>query len=223
MFKLEIMSKRSNAIKNRKEKRVYKKYGKDYFKNLREKSEKKYASIPPLNWGEEIGGKHVYCDRYFFEWSVPDKNGILNPIIEGAEEHILNFREENKDRKMKIYIGVDSQNYITYTRYVAVIVMRLHKNGAHELVARINLDKIYDVRYKLLREADVMGQVVRQFKSFFVENNIEFECHMDYNRATNLRSNGVVKEAESYLKTQGVNFELKPEAWAASTAADYFC
>lgn len=200
-----------------------KKYDKDFFKKLKEKSELKYAEIPALNWGESIGGEQVYPNRYYFNWCTLIKDKNLKPLTIDVKEHILKFREENKDKKMKVYLGVDSQNELLKTKYVAVIVLRFHKNGGHEIISTINLEKIYDTRYKLLREADIMAELVRNYKSFFEENNIQFECHMDYNRVTNFKSNGVIQEATSYLKVQNVKFKIKPEAWAASSAADYFC
>jgi predicted RNase H-related nuclease YkuK (DUF458 family) len=208
---------------SRKDYKIIKKYGKDFFKNLKEESVKKYEGIPALNWGETINGKHTYPDRYYFNWSTQDINGNLRKLNLDVEKYILDVRERNKDKKMKVFLGVDSQNELLKTKYVAVIVLRFHKNGAHEIVSTINLDKIYDTRYKLLREADIMAQLVRNYKEFFKENNLEYECHMDYNRVTNFKSNGVVQEAMSYFKTQEIEVKIKPDAWAASYAADHFC
>ena len=87
----------------------------------------------------------------------------------------------------------------------------------------MDLPKIYDYRYRLLKEADISAEFARSNKNFFKENEISLMIHGDYNSMTNHKSNGVVTEATNYLKTHGFNLEIKTNSWAASYAADYWC
>ena len=202
-----------------------KKFNKEFFKELREKSQITYQDVAALNWGETVDGKYTIIDRYFFDWSTVDKKNNLHPIKMDVNEYIMKFIEKsNKSGKsVDVYLGVDSQNRLLNTTFVAVIALHVDRNGVHEIVSRFNMPKIYDYRYRLLREADMLGEVGRKFIPFFRENEIPYDLHLDYNNSTNHKSNGVVTEATNYLKHLGYNPKIKPEAWAASCAADFLC
>lgn len=208
-----------------------KRYNKNFFKELREKSALHYESIPALNWGTTEDGKFVMSDRYHFNWKIQGENGHLVPLKEDVLEHIKNFKEQVKkeneklgvDRSVIAYIGADSQNYLSYTRFVAVIVLYVERNGAHVIVSRMDLPKIYDYRYKLLKEIDMLGELARNFKNFFDSIEMPFELHGDLNKSSNFKSNGVVEEATNYISFLGYKLKIKAEAWAASYGADYFC
>lgn len=208
-----------------------KKYNKDFFKELKSKSEKYYDSIPALNWGRTKDGKYTIDDRYHFDWKVQNSYGHLILLEEDVFSHIKKFKQETDEqsqilgveRTIKAYIGADSQNYLSFTRFVCTIVLHVEKNGAHVIVSRFDLPKIYDYRYKLLREIDMLGEIGRNFKDFFESVNMELELHGDLNKSSNHKSNGVVEEATNYIKHLGFNFKIKNEAFAATYAADHFC
>lgn len=208
-----------------------KRYDKDFFTQLREKSALHYDSTPALNWGSTEDGKFVMNDRYHFNWKVQNANGQLVPIDGSVFSHIENFKkgieDENKrtniTRSVKAYIGTDSQNYLSFTRFVSVIVLHVERNGAHVIVSRFDLPKIYDYRYKLLREIDMLGEIARNFKDFFKSVDMEFELHGDLNKSSNFKSNGVVEEATNYITYLGYKLKIKNDAFAASYAADHFC
>ncbi len=208
-----------------------KKYNKDFFKELKSKSVKYYEAIPALNWGKTKDGQYQMDDRYHFTWKVQNSAGHLVALEEDVFEHIKQFKEkialENQesklDRGIKAYIGADSQNYLSFTRFVCTIVLHVEKNGAHVIVSRFDLPKIYDYRYKLLREIDMLGELGRNFKDFFELVDMDFELHGDLNKSSNHKSNGVVEEATNYINYLGFKLKIKNEAFAATYAADHFC
>ena len=208
-----------------------KRYNKDFFKELKIKSEKYYDSIPALNWGTSKDGEYVIEDRYHFNWKVQNSAGHLTPLKEDVFTHIKEFKkqvdEQSKklkiNRSIKAYIGADSQNYLSYTRFVCVLVLHVEKNGAHVIVSRFDLPKIYDYRYKLLREIDMLGELARNFKDFFESVDMEFELHGDLNKSSNHKSHGVVEEASNYITHLGFKLKIKNDAFAATCAADHFC
>lgn len=200
-----------------------KKYSSNYFKELREKSASIYDSVPALNWGEIVDGNYVVTNRYDFNWKMstgPDKT--LIPIKTDIKDYILKIKNESV-RDMTVFIGTDSQNHLSYTRFSTVLVLYFYKNGAHVLVSKRDIPKIYDYRYRLLKEVDITGEIARNMKDFFEENKIPLELHSDFNRQTNFKSNGVVTEATNYFQHLGFKHKIKPEAIAASYCADYFC
>lgn len=209
-----------------------KKYNKDFFKELRAKSEKYYDSIPALNWGEMINEKYIINDKYNFIWKAEDREERkLKKIDCDVKDYILNFIKEEKDKQkiskidkeISVFFGTDSQNHLSFTRFVSVIVLYVKGNGAHVIVSKFDLPKIYDYRYRLLKETDITGEVVRGLKDFLDDNAIKFEVHSDYNSSTSFKSNGVVTEASNYMKHLGFDLKIKDKSFAASYAADFFC
>lgn len=208
-----------------------KKYSKDFFKELKTKSEKFYDSIPALNWGATKDDKYVIDDRYHFNWKIQNSSGHLVPLETDIFNHIKNFKEKTDanskemgiERSIKAYIGADSQNYLSFTRFVCTIVLHVEKNGAHVIVSRFDLPKIYDYRYKLLREIDMLGEIARNFKDFFNSVDMDLELHGDLNKSSNHKSNGVVEEATNYINHLGFKLKIKNESFAATYAADHFC
>lgn len=209
-----------------------KRINKDYLKDLRIKSSELYDNTSSLNWGEMVNGKYVIANRYNLIWKTEQgEDKHLTKIDIGVEDYILNFIKEEKEkqkiskieREVSIFFGTDSQNYLSYTRFVSVIVLYVNKNGAHVIVSKFDLPKMYDYRYRLLKETDITGEVVRNMKPFLKKNKINFEVHSDYNPSLAYKSAGVVQEATNYMKHLGFNLEIKPISFAASHSADYFC
>lgn len=194
---------------------------------VKEKSEKTYRNVSPLNWGESVDGKHTFKDRYEFDWhkvTGPDKTMIS--LGENLHEYIIDFKEKNEmtGRSVRIFVGTDSQNHLAFTRFVTVICLQVERNGVHVLVNRMDLPKIYDYKYRLLKEADVSAEFMRNNLAFFKSNNIPFEIHCDYNSKAFHKSNNVVMEAMNYFNTLGLkDVKIKSEAVGASYAADHFC
>lgn len=198
----------------------------NFFKSLRENSDKIYLNVTPLNWGVSINGNHEFIDRYVFKWKKvtgPEKN--LVPLEENLHDYILNFKKQNElaGRSVNVFVGTDSQNHLSFTRFVTVICLQVERNGVHVLVNRMDLPKIYDYKYRLLKEADVSAEFARNNKYFFKNNNIPIEIHCDYNSKSYHKSNLVVTEAMNYLNTMGFTAKIKSEAFGASYAADHFC
>lgn len=198
----------------------------NFFKSLRENSDKIYLNVTPLNWGVSVNGNHEFIDRYIFKWKkVTGPEKILTPLEEDLHEYILNFKKRNElaGRSVNVFVGTDSQNHLSFTRFVTVICLQVERNGVHVLVNRMDLPKIYDYKYRLLKEADVSAEFARNNKSFFRGNNIPIEIHCDYNSKSYHKSNLVVTEAMNYLNTMGFTAKIKSEAFGASYAADHFC
>lgn len=203
-----------------------KRLGNDYLKKLREQADKHYAGIPALNWGEMINGKYEVMNRYDFVWkyATGDTKSLV-PLKSDLHEYILKFKEScaKEGRAVTAFVGTDSQNHMSYTRFVTALCLMVERNGVHVIVSKMDMPKIYDYRYRLLRETDVTSEFIRNHKDFFKGSDMSLTIHADYNAGTNHKSNGVVTEATNYVKTHGYNLEIKPLSFGASYAADHFC
>lgn len=146
-------------------------------------------------------------------------------------EEVKKFIAASSD-ETKIYIGSDSERYKIkrgpnkgwYARYsTVVIVHRNGKNGA-KIFGRIDNEKDYDK--KLSRPAmRMMNEVYRASALYLeLEDSIgykDFEIHLDINPSVMHGSNVAMGQAMGYIKgMHGLTPKIKPEAFAASCAAD---
>ncbi len=203
-----------------------KKFSKDHFKKIREEASKSYYDVPALNWGSLVDGKYVVENRYEFKWKVAHgPNKTLTLLDMDLYDYIKKFQYENfmAGRNVNAIVGTDSQNHMSYTRFVTALCFQVEKNGVHVIVHKMDVPKIYDYRYRLLRESDISAEFARNNKDFFNEIGMPLEIHADYNGNENRKSNGVVTEATNFVKTNGFNLLIKPNAYGASYAADHFC
>lgn len=147
----------------------------------------------------------------------------------------LNIEEVKKaihesSLETKIYIGSDSKVIKTRkgrrVKYCTVVI--LHYDGKHggKIFSDIRTENFYgDARAPKLR---LLGEVQRCVEiGYEVLDAIgprDFEVHLDLNTSPEHKSNLAVKEALGYVMgTLGVTAKLKPDAFAASTAADLGC
>lgn len=203
-----------------------KKFNNAYFAALRANSAKLYGNIPALNWGELVDGKYTIKNRYDFNWrfATGSTKSLVNLPVD-LHTYILNFKEECEmaGRSVSVFIGTDSQNHMAYTRFVTVICLVVERNGVHVLMSKMDLPKIYDYKYRLLKESDISAEFARNHKDFFKNNGMPLTIHADYNAVPNHKSNSVVTEATNYMKTHGFDLHIKPVSFSASYAADWFC
>lgn len=202
----------------------------EFYKELKENSAKVYYDIPALNWGETINGQYAMTNRYIFNWKYSTgTTKSLVPLQMDLHDYILKFKHDCylAGRSISAFVGTDSQNHSSVTNYVTVICLKVAGNGVHVLVSKMNVPKIYENRYRLLKETDFTAEFVRNNKDFFVANNIPLEIHADYNEQTNHKSNGVVTEAKNYIGALGFDLVIKRQgvdgSWSASYGADRYC
>jgi predicted RNase H-related nuclease YkuK (DUF458 family) len=72
-----------------------------------------------------------------------------------------------------------------------------------------------NIKARMLQEAAFAIQTA-------LELNVPAEIHLDINPNPKFKSNAALKEALAYVKGMGLQAKVKPEAFAASCAADYF-
>ncbi len=72
---------------------------------------------------------------------------------------------------------------------------------------------------RLMKEVELAVDCALQIQSAVDQRC--FEVHLDINPDANYKSNSVLPMATGYISSQGLTYRIKPEAFAASTAADY--
>lgn len=175
------------------------------------------------------------------EWK---RNGKL------IEESIVDYLEKlfdeqlEKNRILKVSIGTDSQKLSkTLYRFATVILISTSEDlGGGVVVGRggmiIASTYTHDFMKKELDGRKRDKELVNERMVFEVGKSIEvateiaelldlyeipLEIHADINPNPKWESNKALQSAVGYILGMGYEFKIKPEAWAASTAADRKC
>jgi len=132
----------------------------------------------------------------------------------------------------KIYIGCDSEvirlkkKKGIKVRYSLVVVVHINGSNGAKIFGMFENDEDdrYDSykrkpQYRLMNEVYKVSDLYLKLSEAIPDKSIE--VHLDLNPNENHLSNKVVNQALGYVKgVCGVNALLKPDAWAASAAAD---
>lgn len=175
------------------------------------------------------------------EWK---RNGKL------IEESIVDYLEKlfdeqlEKNRMLKVSIGTDSQKLSkTLYRFATVILISTSEDlGGGVVVGRggmiIASTYTHDFMKKEVDGRKRDKELVNERMVFEVGKSIEvateiaelldvyeipLEIHADINPNPKWESNKALQSAVGYILGMGYEFKIKPEAWAASTAADRKC
>lgn len=181
------------------------------------------------------------------DWKRVNHGSIREPIIEYLEKM---FDEEmEKGNRIKVAVGTDSQKGGRGYKFATVILVMVEKNlglekdgteiwkgdGAMIIYATFWEEMKASTKAKKHREIEVLNQrmLLEVSKSIEVAYEIaplldlygiKMEIHADINPDPEAGlSNGALNEAVGYILGMGYDFKVKPEAWAASKAADSLC
>jgi predicted RNase H-related nuclease YkuK (DUF458 family) len=146
------------------------------------------------------------------------KDGV---VIENIVEYVRNWINENKNSD--IYIGCDSQETYAKITYVTTICLYQQGKGAHVIYCKehelkTNKGKT-NMHTRLWAEVTKSIEVADSLKD--LERRIT--VHVDYNSKENEKSNQLYEAGIGYAKSMGYDAVGKPDAWAASSAADNYC
>jgi predicted RNase H-related nuclease YkuK (DUF458 family) len=75
----------------------------------------------------------------------------------------------------------------------------------------------------MLTEVGKSIDVAYEINPLLEKYGIKMEIHADINPDPNHESNKALQQAVGYILGMGYEFKVKPDAWAASSAADKKC
>ena len=114
----------------------------------------------------------------------------------------------------KFFIGCDSSVTKGEATYIVALILY-----------RRDFCKVYKEMHKLPDYGNIKARMLQE-ASFAINTALELgvpaEIHLDINPNPKFKSNAALKEALAYVKGMGLQAKVKPEAFAASCAADYF-
>ena len=130
----------------------------------------------------------------------------------------------------RIYLGCDSERIkidgVWYADYVLAIVVHINGNNGCKLFGEVQRERVWDVKpgkpaQRLMTEVYKVSELYLKLAD--VLEGRQVEVHLDINPDEQYGSSCVISQAVGYIKgTCNVIPFVKPEAFAASYAADRF-
>lgn len=135
-----------------------------------------------------------------------------------AIPEILRFVEEASANGRPVHIGCDSLQYSRFTGYVVVVAILNPPHGGRVAYCRESVPRIKSLRERLVGEVWRSVSLALELQAVVKG---ELTIHVDANPNAQFKSNAYVRELTSMVVSQGFRLMLKPDAWAASHAADW--
>ena len=130
----------------------------------------------------------------------------------------------------KIYLGCDSERLridgAWYADYVLAIVVHINGNNGCKIFGEVHRERVWDQKVskpamRLMTEVYKTSELYLKLAEVLEGRDVE--VHLDINPDEHYGSSCVVQQAIGYIKgTCNVIPFVKPNAWAASYAADRF-
>jgi predicted RNase H-related nuclease YkuK (DUF458 family) len=148
----------------------------------------------------------------------------IEDIAKYCKEYI-----ETRDGEVEIMIGADSlpkgRRYATYT---TVVVIYTVGKGAHIIFSRQHRVSVSNDHTRLWAEVEKALGVATYLRDNGITDmpavkSLDISIHLDFNKDAKHLSNSLHDAAIGYVKAMGFDCHTKPEAPAASYAADRIC
>jgi predicted RNase H-related nuclease YkuK (DUF458 family) len=130
----------------------------------------------------------------------------------------------------RIYLGCDSERIkidgVWYADYVLAIVVHINGNNGCKLFGEVQRERVWDAKpgkpaMRLMTEVYKVSELYLKLADVLEGRHVE--VHLDINPDEQYGSSCVISQAVGYIKgTCNVIPFVKPEAFAASYAADRF-
>lgn len=167
---------------------------------------------------------------------------IEEPLVDYLEKLFDEHLE--KGRMLKVSVGTDSQKISrTLYKFATVILITTTEDlGGGVIVGRggMIISSTYNhdfmkkdvdgkrrdkelVNERMVFEVGKSIEVASEIAELLDLYEIKMEIHADINPNPKHDSNKALQSAVGYILGMGYDFKIKPDAWAASTAADRKC
>ena len=159
-------------------------------------------------------------------------------IVQDIAAYIKDYFSKGPGGDFEIYVGCDSlPPKKKVTTFVTVVCIRNIGKGCHVLykkdrvnnVAKRNDGDTSSIIDRLWHEVELSVEVAKNLRDNGVldykdkYNSVKFlhlDIHLDINPDPAQKSNAVYSSATGFVTGMGFNYVTKPDAWAATYAAD---
>ena len=141
------------------------------------------------------------------------------PLKEDILIEIENTLIREKDNKLKVCIGSDSQVKGDITEFATAIVFLREGRGGFVYVKKYVTERDFTIKERMIEEVSDSIQLAYKVCPLLDKYQVELEVHADINTDPNFKSNVAFKEAMGYILGMGYTFKAKPDAFASSYCA----
>jgi predicted RNase H-related nuclease YkuK (DUF458 family) len=178
------------------------------------------------NWQSRFSQKEE-CSRFDSEpgYQSKRKNHMKKIDLDEVRQFI-----ESQTPETRIYLGCDSErlrvNGVWHADYVLAIVVHINGNNGCKLFGEVHRERVWDAKVskpsmRLMTEVYKVSELYLKLAEVLEGRHVE--VHLDINPNEMHGSSCVISQAIGYIKgTCNVVPFVKPEAFAASYAADRF-
>ena len=135
---------------------------------------------------------------------------------------IASFLREDREKQYQVIIGSDSQLHRGITELVVAIVVHRRGSGGIYFWSKRHKTNLKTLRQRIYEEAllslEVASELVRELNQERVLD-CNLEIHVDIGQ--NGKTKDLIKEVVGLIQGNGFRVKTKPEAYAASTVADW--
>lgn len=141
----------------------------------------------------------------------------INNLAEYVRAYLI-----TKNEPMEIFIGTDAQAVGKQrVKYAKVLCFYTIGRGAHIIYSKVRKDDVKDMYTKLWWEVEYSLEIANYLKDNNILPNTKLvTIHIDVSPKLENASNSIYNGAVGYVKSMGFDCETKPNACAASYAAD---
>jgi predicted RNase H-related nuclease YkuK (DUF458 family) len=159
---------------------------------------------------------------------------MANTMEQMIEQAAAAIKEASLDSS--VYVGCDSIRFKKhdadtgrsqwYARYSTVIILHMDSKHGCKLFHCMETEQDFgNLKQRILNECYRAGAVGSALVEAIGEDHITglncFQIHLDLNNSPNHKSNVAMKEALGYIRGLGFDAVIKPDAFAATHAADH--
>ena len=148
-----------------------------------------------------------------------------------AGEPVADIRKAIEDEflahpEAELHVGSDSQQVGKDTEYVTVVILHKPPKGGRVFFCRERIPRVRELRERLWKEVWRSTELAMELTTSPDVGKSPTEItvkaiHIDANVDPKHKSSKYVEELVGLAMGQGFNAVVKPEAWAASHAADH--
>jgi len=143
----------------------------------------------------------------------------IDDIAQYVKEHVARYYQE----PFSLWVGCDSLPKDNgWAEFGIAIVLYRYGKGGHVLGAMVREYHRDDLK-RLSREVEILLELAQMFQergTFELPNIVEYCLHLDFNKEKEYKSNKMYDWAIGWIRGMGFPVTPKPEAYAASYAAD---
>jgi hypothetical protein len=135
-----------------------------------------------------------------------------HPIVD-----VVDFVRDHARDGQVVHLGTDSLQLARQSRFVTVVAILTPGRGGRAIWTREARPRIASLRERLLREVWLSVELGLKLDPVVPG---PLHVHIDANPIARHKSSAYVQELVGLVVSQGFRAVIKPEAWAASRAAD---